>query len=443
MNDLRMLSSIFLGFPAEIFLAMLIFGQPLEKRRGSVLRFLAGAGGLVVLYGGVFYGLVLLVPSFTENRLMVSLIYSFLGYLYMLAFGRFWRNISPQEAVQLATNAYLTQHFAYCMYALVEPGADRLSGGRVFVYLLIYAAVYLWFGLAFARRLPEQRHYDTRTGMMVSSSFSVLVFSLVLSAFAQLFQGESVPLYRICQLYSMGVSLYILWVQLLQKRRLALAQELDMQQELFRKYKEQYEMTAENKEIINRKCHDLKHQVAALRHISDEQSRQEHIRELEKAVMIYDSVVETGNEVLDTILTEKSLICEGRNIQLTAVADGAALAFMDAVDIYTIFGNALDNAIESVSRLEDPEMRTISLVVARRGEMVMIQTENFYEGDRNWSGGTPATTKSEEPGYHGFGLKSIRYTAEKYQGFLTVEAENSVFLMRVVVQGQKGKNPTA
>ena len=55
----------------------------------------------------------------------------------------------------------------------------------------------------------------------------------------------------------------------------------------------------------------------------------------------------TGNEILDTILTEKSLICENSGIHINCVADGSLLAFMNPVDLYTLFGNALDNAIEA------------------------------------------------------------------------------------------------
>ena len=146
--------------------------------------------------------------------------------------------------------------------------------------------------------------------------------------------------------------------------------------------------------------------------------------------MIYDAMVETGNEILDTVLTEKSLICEARGITLTCVADGECLSFMDAVDIYAIFGNALDNAIEAVSALEDPDRRSIAVMVFARANLVFLQLENYYSGSLQFDGTLPATTKQQEAGYHGFGLKSIRYTAEKYGGFLTAQNEDDIFLPR-------------
>ena len=136
-------------------------------------------------------------------------------------------------------------------------------------------------------------------------------------------------------------------------------------------------MTAENVELINRKCHDLKHQIAALKQISDQSQRVSTIRSLEESVMIYDSIVETGNHILDTILTEKSLLCEARGITLTCVADGTALDFMDEMDLCTLFGNALDNAIESVEKLPDPERRLIHLSVSRQRGFLHIRVENY------------------------------------------------------------------
>ena len=115
------------------------------------------------------------------------------------------------------------------------------------------------------------------------------------------------------------------------------------------------------------------------------------------------------------------------------MADGACLDFMDAVDIYTIFGNALDNAIESVSKLEDPEQRMISVMVFSRAELIFLQVENFCASQPVYNGELPATSKEEEAGYHGFGLKSIRYAAEKYGGFLTIQNEDNIFLLRVTI----------
>lgn len=78
----------------------------------------------------------------------------------------------------------------------------------------------------------------------------------------------------------------------------------------------QYAMSKENIDLINRKCHDLKHQIRALESASKEE-RESSIAELERSVMIYDSVMKTGDPVLDAILSEKMLYCQSRDIRMT------------------------------------------------------------------------------------------------------------------------------
>ena len=72
---------------------------------------------------------------------------------------------------------------------------------------------------------------------------------------------------------------------------------------------------------------------------------------MEQEIRSYEAQNKTGNEVLDTILTSKSLYCQQHGITLTCVADGAALDFMDTMDLCSLFGNALDNAIEGTAKV--------------------------------------------------------------------------------------------
>lgn len=152
----------------------------------------------------------------------------------------------------------------------------------------------------------------------------------------------------------------------------------------------QYQMSRENIEAINIKCHDLKHQIRALAS-GDATVSSRVLDEISREVDVYDSVVKSSNDALDTILTEKSLYCEKHGITLSCIADGAALDFVEPTDLYSFFGNALDNAIEAVVRMADPERRSIGLVVRRcgghgehpRGELLR------RPGQLHWRGPAP------------------------------------------------------
>lgn len=62
---------------------------------------------------------------------------------------------------------------------------------------------------------------------------------------------------------------------------------------------------------------------------------------------------------------------------------------------------------------------------------MLLRFENYYEGTLEFEGGLPVTTKKDKA-YHGFGIKSIRYTAAKYGGSVTVKAKDNWFEMKVL-----------
>ena len=190
-------------------------------------------------------------------------------------------------------------------------------------------------------------------------------------------------------------------------------------------------MARENIETINHKCHDLKHQLRALQQVSADE-RGQYIEELERAISIYDKVTETGNEVVNTILSEKSLYCERRQIKLSCIVDASHLDFMSTLDIYAILGNALDNAIENVSKYNDAGKRVISLTIKTVGDFLSIQTNNYCEEEIEICDGLPVTTKRDKT-HHGFGMKSMRHLAGKYGGSLAVSARDNVFTLQILL----------
>ncbi|WP_374109453.1 ATP-binding protein [Actinotalea sp. K2] len=196
---------------------------------------------------------------------------------------------------------------------------------------------------------------------------------------------------------------------------------------------EQYLQARNNIDVVNRKYHDLKHYINAIRGESSADARASYLDQLEDSIRDYDTRVETGNIVLDTILTTKSADCAQLGITLTCVADGAALDLMSPMDVAALVGNALDNAIEAAVVLPDPERRLLRVAVHRQDSFVMLRFENYYEGDLTFDDGLPRTTKGADSLHHGYGLRNIRHIAERYGGTLTVHAEDGWFTVRVLI----------
>lgn len=93
---------------------------------------------------------------------------------------------------------------------------------------------------------------------------------------------------------------------------------------------------------------------------------------MEKEIAAFENISRTGNHVLDTILAAKIFHCRKNHIQITCVADGKLLDYMHVTDICSIFGNALDNAIEHVIMIPDPK-KTDSSDIMRSKRICVYQ----------------------------------------------------------------------
>ena len=223
----------------------------------------------------------------------------------------------------------------------------------------------------------------------------------------------------------------ILYLQNELFKKSVIRHQLAIMELLWKKEQEQYQLAKENIALINHKCHDLKHQIRALRNANKEEI-DKYLEEIEGSIRIYEAIVKTGNEVLDTILTEKSLYCKDRGIQISCVADGAQMKFIDTIDLYTILGNALDNAIEAVEKFKHKEKRQIDVMIHRQQNFLVINIVNPMKDTLVYEEELPVTTKGDKS-YHGFGLKSIDYIVKKYDGFLTVKEEDGCFSLKILM----------
>lgn len=296
----------------------------------------------------------------------------------------------------------------------------------------VYAAAWL---LERGRRREMEEMSITRSAYVgaVAIAFviyilSSLSYSAVETPFAATAEADAFSIRTIA--YLGGVA--ILYAYHLQLCELYAVQEVNALQNVVDLQYANYRQSQESIDLVNRKYHDLKHQIAALRADLGRPQKLECLDQLERDIRVYESRSETGSKVLDAILTAKSAHCLDQGITLTCVADGAAMDFMGVVEVSALFGNALDNAIEGVDKLSDPEQRLIRLSVTRQRGFLCVKVENRCVDGLVISGELPRTTKADKS-LHGYGLKSIRATAEKYGGSVTVQAEDGWFTLGILI----------
>ena len=321
----------------------------------------------------------------------------------------------------------------------------RMVGGRFWqgeVSGLVGEVLLFWIGeiitvFTLSRWMSDIGHSKIGPRQLTGTAVSFLIFEII--SLIQESGGIRKGSMEWMGLHLMQILVaVILYMESELFKKSALQKEIDMMNLLWKKEKEQYLLSKENIALINQKCHDLKHQIRALRGTRSEDMDQ-YLAEIEDSVQIYEAIVKTGNEVLDTILTEKSLYCKERGITISCVADGSLLSFIHTVDLYAILGNALDNAIEAVEKFRHEEKRQIDVLIYQKQKFLVINIINPMKDTLIYEEELPVTTKKDK-NYHGFGLRSMKHMLKKYDGVLTIKEEDGCFslIMLLPIPAEQG-----
>ena len=419
-----------ISYMVELICACLLFMSPVKKRKYFPVIAVALSVCMIACIGlyNEFFG----KPDTIGGELLYWAAYLLISIFFVwCCMGQ-----SVTQAIYCSVCAFAVQHISYNVMLIYN-----LAGGESkIISVCCYVAVYLIAYFFCARKLPEH-------GRFVSDSASVFPIATIIMIvwILGIMDGSDLPGFEagrwhrlILRVIDCMCCFYVLWVQISQKNLLHLHQELNGINTALYVQNRQYKMTADTIENINRKCHDLKHQIRALKSMDDGREKNEYLKELENDIMIYDTALKTGNRALDIVLMEKALYCKNHEICWTCMADGEHLDFMRVEDIYAIFGNALDNAITAVMKVKEPDKRVISTKMIIQSDLMVIQVQNYYDGELIFDKGLPLTTKKNKAD-HGYGMKSIRYTAEKYNGTITVQAKNQIFMLQILIPVPAGK----
>lgn len=307
---------------------------------------------------------------------------------------------------------------------------------EILLLCLIYGVVMFIEYHLFSKKMRATRRLAIEKSNLYSAIFIVIVVfvfsnlrfitdhSLILGQYSREIANARtlIDLAGIAALYAHYVSCY----------NTSVLRELEAVEQTLETQYQQYKQSRESIDLINMKYHDLKHQIHFLRNEKDDEKRNAFLDRIENDIKSFEVQNKTGNAILDTILTSKSLYCLKHGITMTIVADGTLLDFMEIIDICNIFGNALDNAIESVMSIADKEKRLIHVTVSHLNDFVMIRIENYYEGVLKTDGKDYLTTKNDKK-YHGYGIKSIKYTVDKYEGAVYINTDNNWFDIKIAI----------
>lgn len=190
-----------------------------------------------------------------------------------------------------------------------------------------------------------------------------------------------------------------------------------------------YQEKLKDEEKVRSVYHDMKNHLLVLQRQINSPETAEMVEKLQSQVAMYEDYEHTGNDILDIILKEKSETAREKHIALSVTADLNGVDFIEPLDVSTIFGNGLDNAIEASEKLPE-EQRAILVKAGRVQNFFSVLIENSCLQNREYT--KQRTTKSDDF-LHGFGISNMRKAAEKYDGQLTIKCENEKFTLKILI----------
>lgn len=178
--------------------------------------------------------------------------------------------------------------------------------------------------------------------------------------------------------------------------------------------------------------HDYHNHIQTLLALSgDEAKTREYLLKLNEDLTQVDTVLKTGNVMVDAILNSKLSLIKSKGIEVRAKAVVPPELTVSEIDLCVMIGNLLDNAMESCLRQPEGEERFIRVFLGILKNQLYLSVSNSVGGEIRKSGRHYISSKNSET--HGFGLMRVDRIAAKYNGYVNRQNEEGVFATEILL----------
>lgn len=178
--------------------------------------------------------------------------------------------------------------------------------------------------------------------------------------------------------------------------------------------------------------HDYHNHIQALLALSsDEGKTRSYLLKLNDDLTSIDTVIKTGNVMIDAILNSKLSLIKSKKIDINAKAAVPPRLHISEIDLCVIIGNLLDNAMEACLRQGEAENRFIRVFIGVLKDQLYVSVTNSVGGEIRKSGKNYLSVKKNPN--HGFGLMRVDKIVEKYEGFVNRQNEEGVFATEIML----------
>ena len=425
----------------EVFLLETMFFKNENKRRFFLLRWIGAffiMSGILILVS--LLTLMIYVSASYERQIVM--ITSLIGYFLVLACQLplllFLYRTEKKRLFTLMIFSFVFRQIVFSLYVSIFTSIntnlllfkfDFFTWQNFLLYLAFYFVLYLGVFL-FCRFQPSYFSYSMETSIIIVL-FVAIAANMVVCVIGETYSTDNNDFMYCLLLFSNIISLLlIISVEFLMRKIYDLRNENQITNQLLAEKESQYKFAKANMERLHIIAHDLKHESAILRRGGEEAKK--ILDNLDKGIENYDSILLTENQTLNVILNEKWLYCQKHAIRLSTIVEPTAFSRLSTIELYSLFGNLLDNSVEAVMKIKDKSKRAISLNVSHSHGISSIDIRNYFTGFIQIEEGLPQTTKKDSNN-HGFGTKSIETTVNKYGGDYSCYIENDVFVVKIAI----------
>lgn len=407
----------------EMFIPEFAAAARMPRRSKFPLRVaLSAVGALMINYGlNRLFGLI---PYLGGASVAIDAVHYIVQFAVALAVLPICFRMNALKCLFIGSVAWFIQHLVFDFLSAVWGLGAHGVWAHIRVYLILAAfTAALWF--LFLRKITDSTLDKIPLIRIVVTVVIVVAVCVVINLCASFTRSNTVVFY-LSDLASNAIGLIYMGTVLTLS---VMKSENEKTESMLRQSVSQYNAAKANAELINIKCHDLRHQIRLMR---EKNCTDEYIDEMERIIDDYDCSLQTGNGALNVLLTEKTRECKNKRIRFTCMADGNGLSYMRSVDVYALFGNALENAIEAAEAVDESE-RYVNFTLRPIGGFYSVHIQNATGRTVVFgSDGLPVTHKQDKEN-HGYGIRSMRLIVEKYGGEITYNADGRLFNLNIIL----------
>lgn len=417
---------------------MFAWGQ--RRRSKFVLRLIisaAAAAGINLLFDCLIF---LLIP--TENTTWFYILKFLCGAVTSCAAVAVCFKVGIWETLYFGVIGYCVQHLSTRLFDIFQDFflADVFWPWRFVISLVYYTAVYgvLWKAYISKRFNESTLAIHNKVQLIlsvcvvgISMVYNTLGITYATGAIMFLQNNGANPIVG----YQMLIFVYVMTalvallafaLSVTSNSKFYYSKEKDMLDKLLGDRRARYEQDKLSVELLNMRLHDLKHYIGSLDEKSFKQQKEGIISYIEQ----YDNGYNTGNDALDTLFTNKAVLCRSKNIKFNAMIGGADFGNIPKFELYAVFCNAIDNAVEAVETLPQ-EKRVINIIAQPSdGGKTAVIIENYFSGELRMHGDMPLSDKKGD--LHGVGVKSMKLLMEKYGGEIAIDSCDGIFSLKLI-----------